>query len=276
MGRRRLGTWLAATALLATVAAARAETLDLSTYEVSFQDDFKSPDVVAGGPFSDAAIKARWIAHTPWNGDFSAGSFGNPSELGPFGFGNGGLSITARKDPDGKWVAGLICSVDRDGQGQQGFAQQYGYFEMRAKLPEGPGDWSGFWLVGTKREPRSPEIDVIEFYGHNPSAFVTTLHLWDMKDKSNNWGDLHMVQVDPHSLTERYNDFGVLIGPDRTKFYLNRVQYLDVPTPPEYRQPMYMLANLAIGGGWPYDKLTSPQVMNIEYIRAYREKGRTP
>ena len=78
------------------------------------------------------------------------------------------------------------------------------------------------------------------------------------------------IQVPDGSLSDRFNTFGVLIRPDVTGFYLNRRQVAQIDTPPEYRQPFYMLANLAIGAGWPTKDLASPRVMQIAYIRAYR------
>lgn len=44
-----------------------------------------------------------------------------------------------------------------------GFAQQYGYFEMRCKMPIGAATWPSFWLTGKTRWP--PEIDIFENYG---------------------------------------------------------------------------------------------------------------
>ena len=41
------------------------------------------------------------------------------------------------------------------------------------------------------------------------------------------------------------------------------------PTPPEHRHPMFILVNLALGGGWPIDKTPDPSYMYVDYIRAY-------
>jgi beta-glucanase (GH16 family) len=235
--------------------------LDLSGYHQTFIDTFSKSDITAYGPGS------KWIAHTPWNGDFGDDVFGNPGPNGPFSFSSNGLSITASKDQTGKWQAGLICSVDKDGTGQQGFSQRYGYFEMRAILPDGAGVWPAFWLIGTDKSKSVSEIDIMEYYGHSDDTYHITEHNWvNGKDVLGAW---HVVNVPPGSLTTRPNTFGVLITPNVMTFYLNRVEVWSSPTPPEYRQPMYILANLAIGGGWPFGALSSPKIMKIQDIEVY-------
>ena len=171
------------------------------------------------------------------------------------------------KDHAGGWRGGLICSVDRDGPGATGFTQKYGYFEMISKLPAGPGVWPAFWLEGADKQSGTSEIDVIEYYGHVNYEYHITEHYWvNGRDTLGTW---HVVTVPPNLLTTHYNSFGVAITPQNVIFYFNGTEVWRTPTPPEYNQPMYLLADLAIGGGWPFDKLTSPQVMNIRSIRAY-------
>ena len=244
---------------------ASAEPLDLSGYVETFVEEFKAFDISAYGPGT------RWIAHTPWNGDFGDATFGNPGPFGPFSITDKGLRISATKTPDGKWYSGLICSMDRDGPGQQGFAQKFGYFEMRAKLPDGAGTWPAFWLVGIDKSVASSEIDILEYYGHDPRYFHAVQHIWvNGKDQ---YAKDKMMEVQPHLLTNNYNTFGVLISPDQIRFYLNRNEFWEAPTPAEYKQPMYILTNLALGGGWPIKDLKSPAVMDIEYIRVFQSRS---
>ena len=247
---------------------ASAGTLDLSGFTMTFNEDFSTLDISAYGPGTE------WIAHTPWNGDFGDAAFDNPGPNGPFSISSAGLSITAHKDSRGKWHSGLICSVDRDGPGQHGFSQRYGYFEMKAKLPSGPGTWPAFWLVGTDKSKAASEIDVIEYYGAFEKYYHSTEHVW--VKGTNRLLRGYMMEVPSGILSAQFNTYGVLIEPDQTSFYFNGQEYWSTPTPPEYMQPMYMLANLALGGGWPIDHLQSPQVMQIEYIRAYEMKAVPP
>jgi beta-glucanase (GH16 family) len=235
--------------------------LDLSGYRLSFDDEFTSLSLSAHGP------DTRWTAHTPWGGDFGDAQFVDPGQYGVFTINKDGLAITASKGADGKWRSGLICSVDKDGDPEAGFTQQFGYFEMKATMPSGMGTWPAFWLIGTDKRKSASEIDVIEYYGGFPSYFHSTEHVW--VNGQNQLLRAKLMKIENGSLSSRPNLFGVLITPQTTSFYLNRQMFWSTPTPPEYRQPVYILANLALGGGWPLQDLSSPQVMKIRYIRAY-------
>jgi hypothetical protein len=243
---------------------AHSEPLDLSSYKLTFDESFRTLDISAHGP------NTRWTAHTPWHGDFGDAIFDDPSAEGPFKITADGLQIIARQDARGKWHSGLICSVDKDGPGQHGFSQQFGYFEMKAKLPDGPGVWPAFWLIGVDKKNYAAEIDVLEYYGAFPAYFHNWAHVF--KSGRDELGRDNLVKVPSDNLTNAYNTYGVLIENDTTTFYLNRNPVGQLPTPPEFRQPMYVLANLALGGGWPIDKLKSPAVMDIAYIRIFAKQ----
>ena len=43
-------------------------------------------------------------------------------------------------------------------------------------------------------------------------------------------------------------------------------------TPEEAKVPLYMLVNLAMGGGWPIDQAVSPSYMYVDYVRAYARR----
>jgi beta-glucanase (GH16 family) len=232
----------------------------MSAMEMTFNEEFKSLDIAAGPG-------ARWSAHTPWNGDFGDAAFSNPGPDGPFSLTPEGLRITASKGKDGHWRSGLICSVDKDGAGQRGFMQQYGYFEMKARLPSGMGTWPAFWLIGTDKRHSSAEIDVAEFYGGFSRYYHTVAIIWRKNPPGSAKNDL--ITVPPNLLSSQFNTFGVLIEPERTRFYFNRQEVSELPTPPEFRQPMYMLVDLALGGGWPIDSLQSPLFMDVAYVRAF-------
>src|SRR2546423_8023173 len=138
-----------------------------------------------------------------WSDEFSGkdGSAPDPSkwtyDIGGDGWGNheleyytnrpenvsvekGNLVITARretyKDADG--VTRQYTSTRLKTQGP--FAQSYGRFEARIKLPAGQGIWPAFWMLGedisTVGWPKCGEIDVMETIGKEPPTNHGSLH----------------------------------------------------------------------------------------------------
>jgi beta-glucanase (GH16 family) len=248
--------------------ASSGERLDLSKYVLTFSDEFDTLSVSASSP------DTRWTAHTPYHGDFGDAGFRDPSPGFPFTIDNGILRIEARKGDDGKWSSGLLSSYSPSGSG---FAQKYGYFEIRAKLPEGPGVWPAFWLgcattvtPGSDPSGRYPEIDVLEFYGHDINGFQSVVQLWS-KGKSV-LSRLHNTRIPSRILVDNFNTYGVEIGPEWTVFYFNQVEIWRTNSEPEFAEPMYIMFNLALGGGWPIDKTPSPSYYYVDYVRAYARK----
>jgi len=253
--------------LTAFPAGARAERLDLSHFRLVFAETFSNLSVSAHGPGT------RWIAHTPWLGDFGDAQFVDPRPGFPFGADRGGFRIEMRKTADGGWQSGLLASVDAAGKG---FSQQYGYFEMKAKLPAGPGVWPAFWLDSisspTSDDP-SIEIDVIEHYGQFPANYNSTVTVWPKIDQTKKWSVMNINDVPAGSLASGFHTHGVLVSPDWTIFYFDRGEKWRVPTPPEHKRPLMILVDLGLGGGWPIDHTPTPSYMHITSIKAYAPAG---
>ncbi len=240
------------------------QNLDIGAYRRTFVENFERFDVSAWGPGS------TWIAHTPWHGDFGDAEFTDPQPGFPFQTASGILRIEARRGGDERWRSGLIASRDKQGVPGQGFAQQYGYFEIETKLPPGPGVWPAFWLSGVMGSPGA-EIDVFEYYGNAPASYHANVHVW--VDGQQTFGDGKVVPIPVDSATNSFNRYGVDIDHDWVTFFFNRKQVWKVPTRQEWRQPLYILANLALGSGWPIDKTPNPSFMYIKSIAAYEKRA---
>jgi hypothetical protein len=235
-------------------------TLQLGGYHLTFDESFKGKlDVSAWGPGT------RWIAHTPWNGDFGDARFVDPRPDFPFTVRDGVLRIEARK-VDGKWQSGLLSSVDREGKG---FAQKFGYFEMKAKLPKGPGVWPAFWLCPTRglhdKSVTNIEYDVLEQYGANPNALCITVHYWGPGDLHRSEGHTYIVP----GMTDDFHRYGVMVEEDFTTFHFDGVPLWRLKTPEEAKVPLYPLLNLALGSGFPIDQTPDPSVMEVQYVHAW-------
>ncbi|HEX5319415.1 MAG TPA: family 16 glycosylhydrolase [Stellaceae bacterium] len=251
----------------AQAAPAPAKRLDLCAFDPTFTEDF---DTLSVSPHGENG--SRWIAHTPWNGDFGDAAFADPGRDFPFRVKNGVLEIEARKNADGKWQSGLLASVTPTGSG---FSQRYGYFEMRAQLPPGPGTWPAFWLNSVlpqgSQQP-GVEIDVIEYYGQFNNAYHSTVHIWDNVDSTKSTQTDHVTNVWPGSLVTGFHNYGVDVEKDAITFYLDRRETWRTPTPPELQAPLMILVNLALGSGWPIDKTLNPSVMKVDYIHAFARR----
>ncbi|MGV8090447.1 MAG: family 16 glycosylhydrolase [Mangrovibacterium sp.] len=243
-------------------------TLNLDGYRISFSDEFDGPLDV-----SPLGGHTKWIAHTPYGGDFGDSEFADPEEGFPFSISNGILTIQAKKDSTGKWRSGLLCSVDTKGNG---FAQQYGYFEMRAKFPEGPGTWPAFWLLALQKLKDKTkmgfEVDIVEQYGRNPDQLHSVLHWWFPDKTHKSVGNQFTVA----NMPEDFHTYGFLWDEKNMIWYFDGVELWRQPTPPESKTPMYVLLNLALGPGWPIDKTPNPSSMLVDYLRVYTKCDNSP
>ena len=233
--------------------------LDLGGYKVTFAEDFDGPlDVSAWGPGT------RWIAHTPYNGDFGEARFANPGPAGPFRVKDGQLTIEARNDGSGR-KSGLLCSVDPQGNG---FAQQYGYFELRARFPSGAGTWPVFRLLGVPRLKgqllNDLEIGVAERLGARPDVLRTAVQTWG--------GDAgYAEEVGAFTVAgmgEAFHDYGALVTEKDTIFYCDGVELRRVPTPAAAKAPLYLILALAMDGTGS-DPVPNPALMVVDHVKVY-------
>jgi beta-glucanase (GH16 family) len=202
----------------------------------------------------------------------------NPTNTpSPFTINNGILSIEAAPiDPNvaaavggwAKYTSGLITT-------QFSFSQQYGYFEMRAKLPEGKGLWPAFWLLPVSKQ-WPPEIDAMEaFGGPNPKGQggTTMIHYESiLPDQTQSCGAWHDVKED---ITQGFHTYGVDVEPSGITYYFDGQAYAQCPPNPEANQPFYMLIDLAVGSdqswpGSPDATNTWPAYLDVDYVRAYQ------
>ncbi len=205
---------------------------------------------------------SKWITSFPWGRDGA-----NASELqyyapDAFVVQNSLNRIKAQKRSlsGHAYTSGIVTSYGK-------FAMKYGYTEIRVKVPSGKGYWPAFWLLPvTTNWP--PEIDVLEILGHEPNKVYMSNHYSVNGQHQSNQG----TYVGPN-FSAGYHTFGVQWQSGLIIWYVDGVERFrstkGVPS-----EPMYLLANLAVGGDWPGNPDAStifPGYMNIDYIRAYQK-----
>lgn len=277
--RFRVGSFIVdRSAPLPVADTAKAPSLDIDGWTLTFDENFDEElEISAWGPIGgDTGL--RWIAHTPWRGDFGDARFMDPGPEDLFEIRDGILVITAAKRPEWAasdqwkrpWRSGLICSVDTRGNG---FAQQYGYFACRAKLPDGKGVWPAFWLASAfdRDTPgasggHSIEIDVIEYYGHAPNGYQAAMHVWEPEPHR---GSGNSIWTKERECSSGFHDYGVLVEEELTTFYFDGIEVWQVPTPESHKHPLMLLVNLALGSGWPIDETPNPCQMEVDWVRVW-------
>ena len=160
---------------------------------------------------------------------------------------------------------------------------QYGRFELRARIDVSPGMWPAWWTLGVKKGwPANGEIDIMEYYrgkllaniaclgpDQKPEWFSNTFkvdslggtkwskqfHVWRM-----DWTEEFIALYCDNQLLNQVN-LDQLVNKNGSGFN-------------PFKQPHYMLLNLALGGmnGGDPSKTEFPNCMEVDYVRVYHKK----
>ena len=254
--------------------------LDLSGYRQSFATQFDRPDapllVGDGGPFT--STYESWGGLRTLHGNqeqqlyVDAGFPALPSDApryDPFSIKDGVLEIRAVPTPPAMrdvvplpYVSGMLST-------ERSFAQRFGYFEMRAQLPAGQGLWPAFWMVA-KTQSEHIEIDIFEALGRDTGSVFQSLHML----KARGPGVLQHVAMPGEGYDKGMHDYGLMWSERELRFYIDGRETLRLPGKTvQDSPPMYMIANLAVGGSWGGDadaRTPFPAVMRVQHMRAYQ------
>ncbi|MEN9685834.1 MAG: hypothetical protein RLZZ28_1620 [Bacteroidota bacterium] len=160
---------------------------------------------------------------------------------------------------------------------------QYGRFELRAKIDISAGLWPAWWTLGNSGNwPGNGEIDILEFYRGMLLANVACMGS-DLKPEwlSNRfstdslggakWASLFhtwRMDWDENGIELFLDDQQLLNAP------MDKLNNKDGSGSQPFKQPHYMLINLAIGGqnGGDPSRTAFPARYEIDYVRVYQRK----
>jgi VCBS repeat-containing protein len=166
-------------------------------------------------------------------------------------------------------------------------AFQYGRIEARIKAPLMEGAWPAFWTLGVSENwPSCGEIDIFEYYQDivlanfcwssakgqwtaEWSSVKTRIEQYKRNDPE--WADkFHVYAMDwnEHRITLSVD--GVPVN-DSSIDDVRNARFRSVENP--FRQPHYLLVNLALGGdsGGDVTKVPFPVRMYVDYVRVYQK-----
>jgi beta-glucanase (GH16 family) len=183
------------------------------------------------------------------------------------------LAITARSDQSGGYTSAKLTTNDL-------FSVRFGRVEMKAKLAEGQGLWSAFWMLGDNRDqiswPGCGEIDIVEVLGHEPQKMYSTVHYTNVEHKH---GETQFpYELSGSSFSDTYHLFRMDWTPESITYSVDGQSIGTIPIEDdmkEFLRSFYLVLNVAVGGNWPGDPdqtTVFPQSMYVDYIRVYAKE----
>lgn len=286
----------------------------LASAELGFAEEEGDWKLVWSDEFSGSSIDPK-----KWDFDIGNGFYNYDAKVWINGWGNGELQSYTRR-PDNVFVSdGLLHirtikeSYDRSGwtsarlktrhrDGSQLFAQKYGRFEIRAKLPTGQGVWPALWMLPQDQPyggwAASGEIDILEVRGQEPRKVLGTLH-YGSKWPANAHASREFTFPEGESVAD-FHVYSVEWEPGEIRWYIDGKKYATQsfwwsssksgergganpasdadlnPWPAPFDQPFYLIMNVAVGGNFvgPPDESTKfPVEMLVDYVRVYDKPG---
>ncbi len=212
------------------------------------------------------------------------------------------LSIRALRDASspGGFTSARLRTRDADGRAL--FAQRYGRFEFRARVPHGKGLWPAIWMLPLEdhygRWAASGEIDVMEVCGDAGSEVLGSLHygcvfperelctrrlLLAPEESLADW-HCYAVEWEPGRISWEFDgrvwasqDFWWSCGhtvDGRGRRPRSEQELHAWPAP--FDRPFYIVMNIAVGGnfpGAPDDTTPFPAELQVDYVRVYERRG---
>ncbi|QDU87970.1 Beta-glucanase precursor [Pirellulimonas nuda] len=232
-------------------------------WDLVWEDDFNSFD------------PNRWQAVTSYAPTNNSRHAYLPSQVS---IDSGDLVITSENIPAGSlpYRSGLVRTVA---------SQQFGRWEVRAKLPVTTGMWPAIWLLPDTSAhpwPSGGEIDIMENRGNQPTRTSSAFHygtsqpyrhdfVYDEQQTPTLAGAL--VRYD-----QGYHTYAVDWTPTYLRFYVDGVNYYTVYDEDvggflsQNAKPMQLILNTAVGGDFlpnPNASTVWPQQFRIDSVRVF-------
>lgn len=186
----------------------------------------------------------------------------------------GALVITAKND-SGSWTSARLKT-------QFKADWTYGYFEIRAKLPQGVGTWPAIWMMPTFDKygswPRSGEIDIMEHVGFEQNVIHASVHTLAFNHKLGT----HKTNLDTFDrVSKKYHVYAMEWDTEYIQWFIDGELFYRFdntgisPSEWPFDIPFYLIMNVAIGGAWGgqqgIDKKMKEAKMYVDYVRVYQK-----
>lgn len=235
-----------------------------------------------------------------WADEFEKEGVPNPKswsyDVGDHGWGNNELQYYSKEDPKNARIENgrLIIEVHADSSHPKGYtsarivtkgkaAWEYGFIEVRAKLPKGTGTWPAIWMLPEKNTfggwPKSGEIDIMEHVGFDPGRVHGTVHT---ESFNHSIGTQKGAQLMVPDFQEEFHIYAIDWTKEKIDFFIDGEKYFTFentgngPKEWPFDQPFHLILNIAVGGNWGgtngVDPSIWPQRMEVDFVRVYDKK----
>jgi len=179
------------------------------------------------------------------------------------------------------------------------FQFKYGRVDVRAVVAEGQGLWSAAWMLGANHSqigwPYSGEIDIVDTIGGTrdgipQEGMIVHNMYWNATGpnpnepyspaKINLNGSAEYRINDSNegeTFSNKFHVFSLIWDEDKIQFQVDGVDTVNVgltnTLADTYRNPFYLILNVAVGGAWPGspgDNINFPDGMLVDYVRVYQ------
>ncbi|UPW19545.1 family 16 glycosylhydrolase [Agarivorans sp. TSD2052] len=226
----------------------------------------------------------NWTAQTEadYNNEVQCYTADDNSSERNYDVSDGTLKIIARKKPNfcsdlGKykaWTSGRLNSKDK-----QEFL--FGRIEARIKFHNlEAGTWPAFWMLENRIAeqpikgdgdnvgwplPGAGEIDVWEWFSNEPGSYITNFY-----NASNCGGEFRYRYPNGAQDVQDWHKYAVEWTAEKIDFYVDETLVIsrDVRACAQYKEPMFALLNVAMGGnlGGFIDPDLTQATMEVDYI----------
>lgn len=208
---------------------------------------------------------------------------------------DGILSLRIDKDTQGPWWAfddvqkissiqtgmrdGMhnfwdTCTITDHHRAVTNFETKYGYFELRARIPNDGGLHSAWWMIGTEaKADETAEIDIFEICGpdikSDKSRVRVSVHPWTdggLKEQSLDYYPACDVSQDFHV-------YGFEWQPSGMKFYFDGQLVKETDQSPDYKMTTLLGIyenDSPLWSGTPDYDSEYPKRFEIDYFRVYK------
>lgn len=180
--------------------------------------------------------------------------------------GKGSLILRTRKDGD-RFTCGAVNTRGK-------FERAFGYFVARCKMPNQPGHWPAFWMMGSgvgkvgDGGRDGTEIDIVEIPWRDGKVTMN-LH-WDGYGKDHKSAGTNMTI---QALKEGFHTYGLHWTPQEYVFYVDGREVWRSAAGGVCQVPLFLKLTEEIGKwGGDISKATLPDYCEVDYVRVYEVK----